>query len=198
MPRATRPARHSAEPERGSATLAAANIAALRQGLELFERLGPERYAATLPELSSSGVGGHFRHVHDYYRCLLAGLAVGRIDYDARRRDGRFECELAHAAREIGDCIGRLAELRAEDARREVWVRMDAQPQEHEEDAWCRSTLARELRFLLSHTIHHYALIRVLLRASGVECEESFGVAASTLAYWERSERCAPSPGCGA
>lgn len=198
MPRASTPTTHTSEPRRGTASLAAPNIAVLRQGLDLFERLGPERYAATLPELAVSGVGGHFRHVHDSYCCLLGGLAEGRIDYDARRRDARFERELPHAAREVAACIAALEALDAADAERELWVRMDVQPDDDPDASWCRSTLARELRFLLSHTIHHYALIRVLLRAGGCECDEAFGVAPSTLEYWKRSEPCAPSPGCGA
>jgi hypothetical protein len=48
---------------------------------------------------------------------------------------------------------------------------------------WCRSSVSRELQFLLSHTVHHYALIAMTLRAAGVELDEELGVAPSTLAY---------------
>ena len=198
MPKASTPAAPQAAQRAGHPPLAGPNILALRQGLELFERLGPERYAAPPGDLAASGVGGHFRHVHDYYVCLLAGLAEGRVDYDRRPRDPRFEQELAYAAHATRECIGALERLCAEDAERELLVRADASPDEDENGSWCRSTLARELRFLFSHTIHHYALIRLLLRAAGEECEESFGVAPSTLEYWKRNEPCAPSPGCGA
>lgn len=174
--------------------LAARNVRALEQGLALFARLGRERYALVRPELAPSGIGGHFRHIHDYYGCFVRGLAAGRVDYDARERDPRFEAELAHATRAARRTIARLERLADGDGERELFVRMD-----HDTTAdasWSRSTLRRELGFLLSHTIHHYALIRVLLAADGIACEPEFGVAPSTLDHWQRA--CAPSPGSGA
>ncbi len=191
------------EPGKRATPIAAQNIAALRQGLALFERLGSDRYGVVVPRIAHSGVGGHFRHIHDYYRCFLAGVDNGRVDYDARERDARFETDLDHAAAGVHASIALLEALDAGPDRctigeRELLVKMDAEPGEVESALWSRSTLRRELRFLLSHTIHHYALIRVVLRADGVPCDESFGVAPSTLDYWEQSERCAPSPGSGA
>jgi hypothetical protein len=61
---------------------------------------------------------------------------------------------------------------------------------------WQSSALGRELVVLLSHTIPHYALIAVLLRARGSEPPAAFGVAPSTLAHWqEERTACAPRPG---
>jgi hypothetical protein len=53
--------------------------------------------------------------------------------------------------------------------------------------------MARELGMLLSHTVHHYALIAMLLRARGIEPPADFGVAPSTRAHW--LESCAPRAG---
>ena len=64
-----------------------------------------------------------------------------------------------------------------------------------EEQQWSRSTLRRELQFLLSHTIHHFALIGLLLSFHGVEPGEEFGVAPSTLKHWRSQAECAPQPG---
>jgi hypothetical protein len=36
---------------------------------------------------------------------------------------------------------------------------------------------------LLRHTVHHYAIVRLLLAERGVECDPDLGVAPSTLAY---------------
>ena len=43
--------------------------------------------------------------------------------------------------------------------------------------------MSRELQVLSSHTIHHFALIGMTLRAHGVVLDEDFGVALSTLRY---------------
>jgi uncharacterized damage-inducible protein DinB len=44
--------------------------------------------------------------------------------------------------------------------------------------AW--STLRRELAFVVSHTVHHQALIAVLLSLVGVPVPDAFGLAPST------------------
>jgi uncharacterized damage-inducible protein DinB len=46
--------------------------------------------------------------------------------------------------------------------------------------------VGRELQFLASHTLHHYALIAALLRLQGVEPGEEFGVAPGTLEHRRR------------
>lgn len=184
-----------AEPSPVRGRIAAQNLAALRQGMELCRRLGQERYASVSPHLAHSGVGGHLRHVHDYYRCFLRGLGAGRVDYDNRERDERFESDLEYALAGVEMTLERLQRLDANAGDLPLEVKMDAEPGEDEGAIWSRSTLRRELRFLLSHTIHHYALIRLLLAAQGVECDESFGVAPSTLEHWRHEPRCAPSPG---
>ena len=43
-----------------------------------------------------------------------------------------------------------------------------------------RSTLRRELAFVISHTVHHQALIAMLLAVAGLQVPESFGLAPST------------------
>ena len=48
---------------------------------------------------------------------------------------------------------------------------------------WRPSSVGRELQFLVSHTVHHYALIRLLLEDHGIYAGEEFGVAPSTLAH---------------
>jgi hypothetical protein len=45
------------------------------------------------------------------------------------------------------------------------------------------SSLSRELQVLSSHTIHHFALIAVTLRAHGVQMDADFGMAPSTLRH---------------
>jgi hypothetical protein len=51
-------------------------------------------------------------------------------------------------------------------------------------DLWCPSSGLRELEFLQSHAIHHYALIAQRLSAVGFAVPEDSGVAPSTLEHW--------------
>lgn len=56
-----------------------------------------------------------------------------------------------------------------------------------------RSTVARELLFVVSHTVHHNAIIGAIAALLGVRTPERFGYAPSTIAYLRRGA-CAPSP----
>jgi hypothetical protein len=55
---------------------------------------------------------------------------------------------------------------------------------------WSGTSVGRELQFLVSHTVHHYAVIAAMLRPQGVEPGADFGVAPSTLVY-EQGSACA-------
>jgi len=49
-----------------------------------------------------------------------------------------------------------------------------------------RSTIQRELQFLSSHTVHHFAIVAMILKIQGFETPDTFGVAPSTLKYENR------------
>ncbi|MBP6670575.1 MAG: hypothetical protein KA180_14065, partial [Gemmatimonadales bacterium] len=59
------------------------------------------------------------------------------------------------------------------------------------EPDWSDSSVKRELQFLVSHTVHHYALIKELLRREGFDPGAEFGVAPSTLQARDRETACA-------
>jgi len=45
------------------------------------------------------------------------------------------------------------------------------------------TSIKRELAFLLSHTIHHYAIVAIICRLQGLSVEDDFGIAPSTLRH---------------
>jgi uncharacterized damage-inducible protein DinB len=49
------------------------------------------------------------------------------------------------------------------------------------------TTVGRELAFVLSHTVHHNALIAVMARTLGVPVPDLFGYAPSTIAHLEKA-----------
>lgn len=154
----------------------------LRQGIDLIESLDDDLYARSQEPVAASGIGGHIRHCIDHVQCLLDGLGDGRVDYDGRKRDERVETDRAYAARRLHEVLDALAELEGRDFG-ELDVKMDVP--EGERPFWTRSSLERELQSMISHTVHHFALIGFLVRLNGAATTEDFGVALSTLAYWK-------------
>jgi len=169
--------------------LTAANLHFLQQGVDLLEGLSDERYTTPPPSIPMSPVGGHLRHCLDFYACFLAGLEAGRVDYDTRCRNPRIETDRIHALGVLRSTMDRLSGLVPEDDERPLAVANDRAPGEEGSLAWARSTVRRELQFLRSHTVHHYALIGAVLRLLGHDVPPDFGVAPSTLTYREKQAR---------
>ena len=162
--------------------------AILRQGIELLEGL-PEGLYQQVPTVGS-GMGPHLRHCIEFYRCFLSGLADGRVDYDSRARDPELEVNVDAARTALEVAESSLDELRGEKLERALWVRSDSEVRGAE--SWCPSSVGRELTFLVSHTVHHYALIAQVLRGEGFIPDEEFGLAPSTRIFRQQaSESCA-------
>jgi len=163
------------------------NVRLLVQGRVLLQTLDAERYTQPEPAVASSGIGNHVRHVLDFYDRFFASLETGRLDYDARERDERIESDPAFAAATIDRLIEGLQGIESLELAK-LHVKSDAPADVRGSDVpWSRSSIERELQFLMSHTVHHYALIGAIMRLGGREPEHGFGVAPSTLRYWDET-----------
>jgi len=171
-------------------SLAQATIVYLHQGIALLSELSDEQYVKTAPPLFSSGVGCHIRHSLDHVSGFLEGRATGRIDYDERRRESRLEVDRHYAINRTRNLIHQLECVGEEEDGKDLLVKMDCGLVRGEFDPWSRSSVRRELQFLISHTIHHYALIALILRHQGCDPAEEFGIAPSTLRYRAHGSLC--------
>jgi hypothetical protein len=171
-----------------------ANLALLEQGFELLGRIPDRVYAANGHDGAARPVGPHFRHVLEHYSCFLDGRAAGRIDYDARAREAAIESDRAAARERIRELVRGLEAVEEDELEAGSSARLECGVGD-EADQWSRTSVRRELHFLLSHTIHHYALIGLLLERHGVDPGDEFGVAPSTLKHWRSQPTCAPPAG---
>jgi len=166
--------------------LVADTLGCLEQGIALLRRVSPGQFIRPQADCFHSTLGGHFRHNLDHYSCFLDGLPAGRVDYDARTRDGLVETDPAYAAGRLEAVGSDLAALGQLDFNTPLLVRMDTGSEIPEGQAWAPSSVRRELQFLLSHTIHHYALIAVICHHLGLALDPVFGVAPSTLRFQQK------------
>lgn len=161
--------------------IAAQNVYFIEQGRALLRDLDDDLFSRSTG--GQSGVGAHLRHVIDCFRCFQRGLADGRVDYDSRQRDPLLEQDRKVADSALAEISQGLCELGPDDVSRRLEVKVDTVAWEDPALHWHTSSLGRELQFLLSHTVHHYALIALLLRQRGFEPGADFGVAPSTLEF---------------
>ncbi len=167
------------------------NLLVLEQAVEVLQRMEDVIYADGGAAAGISPVGVHFRHVFDHYRAFLSGLEAGVVDYDARDRQVPLERDRQLAIATALGFITDLGRLPADLAPRAIQVTVRSVATDDSAPDWSTSTIKRELQFLVSHTVHHYALIKELLRRTGFEAGDDFGVAPSTIAALRRDTACA-------
>lgn len=151
-------------------------VAELENGIEMVAAIDDRAYARRVG--SASSIGAHIRHDLDFVNALLNGIAERRIDYNARPRNPRVENDREYAIEQLRLSCRRLLSLTAEMLTRLVVVRSEI-----DEDIWHTSSISRELEFLHSHTVHHYALIAGMIADAGYSAGAAFGVAPSTKRF---------------
>ena len=167
------------------------NVKLLSSGAAVIRSISGRRYASQRYSMSTASVGQHIRHIVDHYVCFLDGIEAGRIDYTKRSRcrkteeDRQFALQTIEAVKER--LLGYESESRLTDELGGLSLSYDIQGSG--EQVTVHTTPVRELMFLLSHTIHHYSSIALLLRSNGIAVPDSFGVSPSTVRYREKQDR---------
>lgn len=168
--------------------LALANVRTLRSAVDLLETLSTDDYNCVHKPYFDASPGAHVRHVLDHYSCLRRDLSSGRIDYDRRDRNIQLERDCYYAicqTQEICSFLENLDPAFHDDLELNVCLHFD---DNSGAEKTTRSSLGRELQFLQSHSVHHYAIIAAMLRSFGKHINTQFGVAPSTLIYERQIE----------
>jgi hypothetical protein len=128
--------------------------------------------------------GPHLRHVIEHFEALVLELRRGRVEYDQRPRDRELERRpgLARqrllALQQALSAVGEAPDL-------PLRVRgLGGTGGEFEFDV--PSSFGRELVFLASHAIHHFALLLPYCQQHGIAVGADFGKAPSTVAFETR------------
>lgn len=164
------------------------NIFFLNQGIELLTEVSNEQYSSNDGKYNKSGIGRHFRHIIEHYISLL-NEQDGLVDYDARERNLRLEVDrefMIDTMREITENLQALSDNQNA-LDKSITVRSNEGIGE-EDSPLSHSTIRRELQFLISHTVHHYALIGLILKTMGFDPSPDFGVAPSTLKHEQEKQ----------
>lgn len=148
------------------------------QALDLISKVSVTVYKSSCKEVFSSSIGQHMRHCIEHYDELLIAYAEKRvIRYHARPRNIDVETCPETAANRLRFIRNQLDRIESENDSLKVSEGGISEP--------TSSSLARELEFLISHTVHHFALIMVIANKFKIDVSEDFGVAFTTLKYRE-------------
>ena len=166
-----------------------ANIQSLRTAEHILLKLSDEQYRAIVHPYTAN-LGKHLRHITDHYQLLLDGIDKSRVDYDQRKRVEIEESNRSAMILRLRQICSEL-ELLSTTTSKDQTLLISLAVDEGIEAPTVPSSLSRELVFLQSHTVHHYAIIAAILKLQNVELDDEFGIAPSTLKY-EHQQKCAP------
>ena len=174
------------------------NREVLQQGTALLLSLTDEQYTTNIETYACSSIGQHFRHILDMYQAVLPALASAQpergitmvVDYDNRRRGASVETQRQSAIDELYSIRQHIDRRVAPlclpiDVKTEVCI-------ESTQYSLIPSNLARELAFISSHAIHHFALIKVIAKMLGADIDETVGLAPASATF-ERTQQLAPT-----
>ena len=157
-----------------------ANQSLLEQADTLLADVTDGAYTRGCEACFRSTPGGHLRHILEHYGNFLEGLSDRKVDYDKRDRESPVEISVEAARAEVERLIFALEEAAQIGPEEPLTIILDDGGSPRESS----SNPERELQFLLSHSVHHFALIRTILYLDGHRrFPEAFGIAPSTLRY---------------
>jgi hypothetical protein len=140
------------------------------------------QYTEVVSPLFISSAGAHMRHILDHYIAIMKGLEVGLVDYDKRSRGGTVESDINAALKQLTKIESFLSSLNDEIMAQHIKLSTEISV-EKKQVKIVSTTLARELIFVASHAIHHFAMIDQISKAQKSSSPEQFGIAPATATF---------------
>jgi hypothetical protein len=146
---------------------------------DLLIKLNAVQYNEELLLFNGSSIGGHVRHIYDFYECILSGEST--IDYNCRNRNTLIQTNISTATSAFDELMLKVTYLNIND---QVKVVGDFNHKEIAKET-VNSTIGRELMYAYDHSIHHLAIIKMGIRThfKNVIVHDNLGVAPSTIRY---------------
>lgn len=138
-------------------------------------------------------IGKHLRHVYDHFIAVMNGSASGDINYNLRNRDSMIERDINASYQQLAALVTWVENLAAP-AEEVVQVISEVDCAKEQSQTFT-STLGRELLYLINHTIHHLAFIKLLLSHQNIMLPEAIGLAPSTASYLRTHPLCTQQGG---
>lgn len=156
-----------------------ANLAFLEQAADFSSNQRALDWQSPSATFRNSSLGQHLRHTLEHVEALLEGLSDHDINYDARKRDEQIEREPKVAAQHCHN-IRKALQIAGETTPDDYMLSIRASSSCDDRVESQASTFGRELQFLVSHTVHHFAIMAGICHELGIHTPDNFGIAPST------------------
>jgi len=133
-----------------------------------------------------NNAGKHVRHVLDHFLAFLPAHKEGVLDYNTRNRDSIVEKDWQEAKTQLNDIVEILKTLPVDEKNLKIISEIDVC--DSKSDTFSSNT-SRELLYLINHTMHHAAYIKLVAKGCGITLPDHIGIAPSTASYLRDIEK---------
>jgi uncharacterized SAM-dependent methyltransferase len=152
----------------------------LNQLKTLLVQLTDEDLATQLLVFNGSSLGKHSRHVVEFFQCLMKSTTEGVVNYDARTRDLRLEEDVKYSIK----VLDKITECLTKNSFDNINISLVSEFGNEQRIA-VLTNFNRELIYLIEHSVHHFALMRIGVQENfpHVYLSNDFGVVDSTIKH---------------
>ncbi|MDX1957645.1 MAG: DinB family protein [Leptospiraceae bacterium] len=158
-----------------------ANRERILELVKVLENMDDNIYSISIPILFQSSVGEHVRHIYEFYECLFNSANENVICYDTRNRSLELQTSRELCLKKLVEITDRLHIL---DLNKELILKTKL-VYDSDNFYFSETSIQRELLFILDHTIHHMAIIRIGIESLNLDIKipEFFGFTPSTVKH---------------
>lgn len=138
-----------------------------------------------------ANVGQHIRHVFDHMLAIKLAVEEGVVDYDKRDRGNEVETDRLMASQQLSLLRLWIQTEDFDDRRVSVASEIDCA---NTKRMHFDSNLNREILYVINHTIHHAAHIKLVLAQFGINLPAHIGVAPGTASFNRHSTQNESTP----
>ena len=175
------------DPVKQFRTVIKGNIEGVDQGVALLTSMTNEQYCMRAKPYVNSCIGEHLRHVLDLYYALKEQVEI--INYDVRRRGALVESCRVTGLNELQQIKTWLLSLQPSMMNNKMIMSTEVSVIDTSV-AQVETSLIRELIFVSSHAVHHYALMDISAKLCDFDTPDNMGVAPATLTALRNDSSC--------
>tara|TARA_R100001377_G_scaffold68484_1_gene43760 strand:+ start:480 stop:1007 length:528 start_codon:yes stop_codon:yes gene_type:complete len=138
-----------------------------------------------------ANVGQHIRHVFDHMLAIKLAVEEGVVDYDKRDRGNEVETDRLMASQRLSLLRLWIQTEDFDNCKITVASEIDC---ESTQRMHFDSNLNREILYVINHTIHHAAHIKLVLAHFGINLPAHIGIAPGTASFNRHSTQDESTP----
>ncbi|MDA7705279.1 hypothetical protein N8772_02240 [Rickettsiales bacterium] len=125
-------------------------------------------------------IGQHLRHIFDHLIILYDGMDLNILDYNKRNRHNIIETDPKLARKKLNELYNSLKIMPITDRDINIISEISV---DNKINLQIKSNLKREILYIINHTIHHLAHIKIIAQFMDIKLPEKIGLAPATSSY---------------